>query len=209
MKRIGRLHVLTDVVLQCRFSHVELARQAVNGGADTVQFRHKGGSTRWLIDTASEIREVCRTAEVCFIVNDRLDVAMASDADGVHLGQDDFPIPLARKILGKDRIIGGSASTLEEALRCQAEGADYVGFGPVFPTGSKDDAGPVSGLNGLRDAVQRLTLPVVAIGGVHDANIHDIMRAGAWGVAVISAVCCRESPEGAARDLQVLLSGCS
>ncbi|MEW6665464.1 MAG: thiamine phosphate synthase [Thermodesulfobacteriota bacterium] len=207
MKRIGRLHVLTDVVLQGRFSHVELARQAVRGGADTIQFRHKGGSTRWLIDTAREMREVCRKAGVCFIVNDRLDVAIASDADGVHLGQDDFPIPLARKILGNDRIIGGSAATLEEAFRCEEEGADYVGFGPVFPTGSKDDAGPVSGIEGLRTAVRSLKLPVVAIGGIHAANIPDVMGAGAWGVAVISAVCCSEDPERAARELgQILLS---
>lgn len=207
MKRIGRLHVLTDVVLQRRFSHVELARQAISGGADTIQFRHKGGSTRWLIETAGEIREVCTKAGVCFIVNDRLDVAVASNADGVHLGQDDFPIPLARKILGKDRVIGGSAATLEEALRCEAEGADYVGFGPVYPTGSKDDAGPVSGIDGLRTVVRSLNLPVVAIGGIHNANILELMRTGAWGVAVISAVCCRESPECATRELrQILLS---
>ena len=210
MKRIGRLHVLTDVVLQSRFSHAELARQAITGGADTIQFRHKGGSTRWMIGTACEIREICRSAGVCFIVNDRMDVAMASDADGVHLGQDDFPIPLAREILGKNRIIGGSAATPEEALQCQAEGADYIGFGPVYATASKEDAGPVSGIQVLRRVVQSLSLPVVAIGGVQGANIPEIVSAGAWGVAVISAVCCRESPEGATRELwQILLSRCS
>jgi thiamine-phosphate pyrophosphorylase len=197
-------------MLQNRFSHLDLAQQAIAGGADTIQLRHKGGSTRRMIDIACEIREICSAAGVCFIVNDRLDVAMASDADGVHLGQDDFPIPLARKILGEDRIIGGSAATPEEALRCQAEGADYLGFGPVFPTGSKAGAGPVSGIEVLRNVVRGLTLPVVAIGGIQNSNIADIMGTGAWGIAVISAVCCRESPEHATRELlRILQSGCS
>lgn len=193
--------MLTDVALQSRFSHGELALQAIRGGADTIQFRHKGGSTRWLIATARELREICRKAGVCFIVNDRLDVAIASDADGVHLGQEDFPIPLAREILGRDRLIGGSAATLDEAVQCQRDGADYVGFGPVYPTASKEDAGPVSGIQGLRRVVRGLTVPVVAIGGVQGANVAEIMAAGARGVAVISAVCCRENPEQATREL--------
>lgn len=207
MKRIGRLHVLTETVLQSRFSHTELARLAISGGADTIQFRQKGGATRRMIETASEIKEICRKSGVTFIVNDRLDVAIASEADGVHLGQDDFPIPLARKLLGEDRIIGGSASTMEEALKCVNEGADYVGFGPVYPTSSKDDAGPVAGKKGLKEAAARIPVPVVAIGGITVLNLDEIMEAGAWGGAVISAVCCQEDPESAARALfRILLS---
>ena len=206
MKRIGRLHVLTDVVLQCRYSHVELARMAISGGADTIQFRQKSGSTRSMIETAREMKEVCRKAGVAFIVNDRIDVALASEADGVHLGQEDFPIPLARSLLGEDRIVGGSASTLEEAVRCRLAGADYVGFGPVCYTASKEDAGPVSGIALLREAVQKVPLPVVAIGGINAGNVGEVMGTGVWGVAVISSVCCQDDPQDAARCLWELLA---
>lgn len=206
MKPIGRFHVLTESVLQCRFSHVELTRMAISGGADTIQFRQKTGSTRSMIETAREMQRICREAGVTFIVNDRIDVALATEADGVHLGQDDFPIPLARSLLGKDRIIGGSASTPDEAFRCEREGADYVGFGPVFPTSSKEDAGPVSGLRVLREIVQKCALPVVAIGGISGRNISQVMETGARGAAVISAVCCQEDPGKAARGLCELLS---
>jgi thiamine-phosphate pyrophosphorylase len=201
MKRIGKLHVLTDVALQSRFSHLELARSAISGGADTIQFRQKTGSTRWMIEVAREMRQLCTKTGVTFIVNDRLDVAIASEADGVHLGQEDFPIPLARGILGHDRIIGGSAATMDEALKCVAEGADYVGFGPIYPTTSKEDAGPVSGIEWLKQVIEKIKLPVIAIGGIGKENAAEVMKAGAWGIAVISAVCCQEDPESATRAL--------
>ena len=201
MKTIGILHVLTDTVLQSRFSHVALTELAISGGADTIQFRQKDGSTKELIETATLMRRVCAEKGATFIVNDRVDVAIASEADGVHLGQDDFPIPLARKLLGKDRIIGGSAATLEEMENCIREGADYVGFGPVYPTGSKDDAGPVSGIDILKQIVESSPVPVIAIGGIDQNNASHVMGAGAHGIAVISAVCCREDPKEAARKL--------
>jgi thiamine-phosphate pyrophosphorylase len=147
------------------------------------------------------MKEVCAQAGVVFVVNDRLDVAIASEADGVHLGQDDFPIPLARTILGNDKIIGGSAVTLEETEKCLEEGADYVGFGPVFPTSSKDDAGPAAGLDFLKQAVEAVSIPIITIGGVSAENTPEVIRAGAWGIAVISAVCCQPDPEEAARRL--------
>ena len=201
MKSIGRLHVLTDVVLQSRFSHLELARSAIAGGADTIQYRQKSGSTREMIEVCRAIKKICSEAGAAFIVNDRLDVALAVDPDGVHLGQDDFPIPLARAILGPDRIIGGSAATLEEVAKCLNDGADYVGFGPVYPTGSKDDAGPVSGLEVLRQVVEMFPRPVIAIGGVDSSNAAEVVKAGAHGIAVISAVCCQDDPAAAARQL--------
>jgi thiamine-phosphate pyrophosphorylase len=205
MKRIGRLHVLTDVVLQSRFSHEELTRLAVAGGADTIQFRQKTGATRDMIQSAQRMRRLCEEEGVTFVVNDRIDVAMAVEAHGVHLGQNDFPIPLAREILGPNVIIGGSAATMDEARICLSEGADYVGFGPVFPTGSKDDAGPVSGLEILGEVVLAIPLPVIAIGGVSAENTGDIMKTGARGIAVISAVCCQKDPEGATRALYAAL----
>ncbi len=208
MKAIGRLHVLTDTVLQSRFSHAELTRLAIAGGADTIQFRQKGGPTREMIEVAKEMRDLCGEAGVLFIVNDRIDVAIASGADGVHLGQDDFPIPLARELLGKGAVIGGSAVTLAEAKKCHSEGADYVGFGPVYPTTSKDDAGPVTGLARLREVVENIPVPVIAIGGVVVENAREVLEAGALGIAVISAVCCQPDPEKATRALyEALLMG--
>lgn len=201
MKRIGRLHVITDTDLQDRFSHVELIKMAIAGGADTVQFRQKHGSTRTMIETARNLKSLCTSAGVIFIVNDRLDVAIASHSDGVHLGQDDFPIPLAREILGENKIIGGSAVTLDEARKCLDEGADYVGFGPVYPTASKADAGPVAGIDLMNKVSVKIPLPLIAIGGVNKDNIPEVIRAGAHGIAVISAVCCQDDPESATREL--------
>jgi thiamine-phosphate pyrophosphorylase len=207
-KKIGRLHILTDDVLQSTFSHVELAQLAIKGGADTIQFRQKMGSTKRLIEIARRMRELCFKENAIFIVNDRVDVAIAVDADGVHLGQEDFPIPLARKLLGKSKIIGGSAATPEEAERCFSEGADYVGFGPVYPTGSKSDAGPVSGPRILRRVVRKTSLPIIAIGGITREKVPEVMAAGAYGIAVISAVCCEKEPEAATRFLQNALKEC-
>ena len=206
MKQIGKLHILTDTVLQSRFSHMEITRLAIAGGADTIQYRQKSGSTREMIEIARNMKRLCSEAGVTFIVNDRLDVAIAAEADGVHLGQDDFPIPMARELLGEGRIIGGSAATLDEARKCLSEGADYVGFGPVYPTSSKDDAGPVSGIDILKQVVEIIPLPIIAIGGVGAENIPDVMRAGARGIAVISAVCCQDDPEDATRSLYQALN---
>jgi thiamine-phosphate pyrophosphorylase len=206
MKIIGRLHVLTDTFLQGRFSHLELTDQAISGGADTIQFRQKSGSTKEMIEIATGMRQLCNKKGAVFIVNDRIDVAIAAEADGVHLGQDDFPIPLARKLLGKDRIIGGSAATPEEIETCIREGADYVGYGPVYPTGSKADAGPVSGIDALKRIVSSTSVPVIAIGGIDQSNARPVMGAGAHGIAVISAVCCRDDPKQAARILHDTIS---
>jgi thiamine-phosphate diphosphorylase len=158
-----------------------------------------------MIRVAEQMRALCKKAGVSFVVNDRVDVAIASHADGVHLGQDDFPIPLARKLLGKRVIIGGSASTMEEARKCLLEGADYIGFGPVYPTTSKEDAGPVGGLDLLKQIVQAIPLPIVAIGGIGRENTSLVMKAGVHGIAVISAVCCQEDPVEAAKCLRRLL----
>ena len=201
MKRIGKLHVLTDVVLQSRFSHSELAAMAISGGADTIQFRQKSGSTREMIEACKEIKAICFKAGVTFIVNDRVDVALAVEADGVHLGQDDFPPSLARELLGKDCIIGGSAGDMCEAMKCLSDGVDYIGFGPVYTTTSKDDAGPACGINTMKEIFKKVHLPVIAIGGIDVGNVDEVMGAGANGIAVISSVCCQEDPALATRLL--------
>ncbi len=200
-KQIGQYHVLTDTVLQSRFSHAELTKLAIAGGADTIQFRVKIGATREMIGMARKLKQLCAEAGITFLVNDRVDVAIAADADGVHLGQDDFPILLARELLGESRIIGRSAATLKEARKCLAEGVDYIGFGPVYPTTSKADAGPVSGIELLKQVVEAVPLPIIAIGSINADNTAEVMQAGAHGIAVISAVCCQENPEQATRAL--------
>jgi len=205
MKPVGRLHVLTDTGLQKRYSHIELAEMAIAGGADAIQFRQKHGSTREMIETACRMRELCVKAGVTFIVNDRVDIAIASKADGVHLGQDDFPIALARRILGNDKIIGGSAGNIDEAVNCADEGADYIGFGPVFQTSSKKDAGPAAGIEGIKSLFGRINIPVIAIGGINSGNVSLITGAGAYGIAVISAVCCAEDPTSATELLKEAL----
>ena len=197
--------MITDTLLQTCHSHVQLATFAIAGGADVIQFREKGGSTKEMIRAAEQMQALCTSAGVTFIVNDRVDVAIASGADGVHLGQDDFPIALARKLLGEKAIIGGSAGSLDEAQKCLTEGADYIGFGPVYPTASKADAGPAGGLDLLRRIVETVPLPIVAIGGITTANTPLLMEAGAHGIAVISAVCCQEDPTEAARSLRCVL----
>ncbi len=201
MKKIGKLHVLTDTDLQSSFSHMQLAELAIAGGADTIQFRQKSGETIQLIRVAEQIQALCKRAGACFIVNDRVDVAIASHADGVHLGQGDFPIPLARKLLGETVIIGGSAGNEEEARKCFLEGADYIGFGPVFSTSSKIDAGPASGLELFSQIVEKIPLPIVAIGGINKDNVLLVRESGAHGIAVISAVCCDKNPQEATRRL--------
>jgi thiamine-phosphate pyrophosphorylase len=205
MRRVGRLHVLTDVARQSRFDHAELARLALAGGADAIQFREKSGPTRGMIEIARALAGICRDRGACLIVNDRLDVALAADADGVHLGLDDFPPSLARAILGADRVIGASARTVEEAIEGMRAGADYIGAGPVYATGSKPDASPPIGAAGLRAIVRAVEIPVIAIGGVTAERVAEILAAGAHGIAVIEAVAGDPDPAAAARRLREAL----
>ena len=201
-KRIGRFHVLTDLRFQQRFSHAELACLAAQGGADTIQFRQKSGSVRNMLAEAKRAASVCRERGVPFLVNDRLDVALACRADGIHLGQQDFPVREARRIMGPEAIIGGTATTVEEALAMQEAGADYAGFGPVFPTTSKDNPAPVKGVTNLAQVCKAVRIPVIAIAGISVERIGPVIRAGAHGVAVMTGVTTAENPARAARALR-------
>jgi len=205
MIRIGRLHILTDRSLQERWSHLELARAALEGGADTVQYRSKGGSTRSMILEAAEIRELCRRRGTPLIVNDRVDVAIAADADGVHLGDDDFPLTLARDLLGPHRILGGSSDDAEQAAQRRLDGADYAGIGPVFATASKRDTGPVLGLDGLARAVRASGIPLIAIGGIGPENLASVLATGVHGVAILGAICLADDPAAAVARLRQIL----
>ncbi len=205
MRLTGRLHVLTDTDLQDRLTHREIAERAIAGGADCIQFRQKHGSTRALITQARDVADLCRRKGRALIINDRIDVAIAADAAGVHLGQEDFPISLARELLGPDKIIGGSAGNLEEARAAERAGADYVGFGAVYGTRSKQDASAPQGLERLTEVAKGLEIPVIAIGGIGSEQVAEVLGAGAHGVAVIEAVTLTEDPEDAARRMRAAI----
>ncbi len=194
------LYVITD--RRWGRSHLEVARAAIEGGATAIQLRDKEATTRELIEAGRALRDLTREREVAFIINDRVDVALAVDADGVHVGQDDMPATLARKLVGPDRVVGVSASTVEEALQAEADGADYISASPVFSTPTKPDAAPPIGLDGLRAFVEAVHVPVIAIGGINESNVEEVIGAGAAGVAVISAVVAAPDIVAAARRLR-------
>jgi len=198
--RLGRLHVITDAVLQTRFSHVELARLAAAGGADTIQLREKRPvTTQSLVETAVAMRRVLEGTGIELVVDDRVDVALAAGAHAVHLGRDDLDVATARAILGAGALIGGTANSLAEALRVAATDVDYLGVGPVFGTRSKANPAPPLGLDGLRAIVEAVRKPVVAIGSITADRVRSILDVGAYGVAVLSAVVCEADPAEAAR----------
>jgi thiamine-phosphate pyrophosphorylase len=179
-----------------------VAREAVAGGATALQLHIKGAGDRDYLSRARELVVVARACGVPLIINDRPDLAAAAGADGVHLGQDDFPVGPARELLGPSPVIGASCDTVEETLAAASQGADYVGVGPVFPTASKQDAGPVMGLDGFAAVAVRAPLPVVAIGGISEANAEDLIRAGAAGVAVVSHICSAQDVRAACATLR-------
>jgi thiamine-phosphate diphosphorylase len=162
-------------------------QQALAAGVRFFQYRDKKGTRKELYETSLRLSGIARDAQACFIVNDHADIALAVDADGVHLGQDDLPIEYARKLVGKDKFIGISTHNLEQARTAEREGADYVGFGPLFPTATKD-AGQVQGARSLALIKQAVSVPVIAIGGITHDTVREVILNGADGVAVISAI---------------------
>jgi thiamine-phosphate pyrophosphorylase len=201
-----RLCVITDERLGRGRSHVEIAEAAIRGGADVIQLRDKTASGRLLYEIAIALRRLTRDAGVPFIVNDRLDVALAADADGVHVGRHDLPAAAARRILGPGRILGVSAETLEDAVTAARDGADYLGVGPVFEArSSKADAGEPLGLDLVARIRRECRLPIVAIGGIDAGNARLVRDAGADAAAVISAVVSADDIAEAARHLKRLL----
>jgi thiamine-phosphate pyrophosphorylase len=195
------LYIITIDLPESKRTHIDIARETILGGATIVQLREKTGSTRKILETAYEIRKLTQKAKIPFIINDRLDIAMAVNSDGVHLGQEDMPLNIARKILGKDRVIGISATNLEEAIEAESQGADYLGVGPIFATPSKEDAAEPMGLGGLAEIRKKVKIPIVAIGGISWENMGEVIRAGADGVAVISAIAGAPDMKKATSDL--------
>lgn len=201
MGRISGLYVITDENLCPGRTHIEIARAALAGGARIIQIRDKRASDRKFYEDAVCLRELTEEVGALFFINDRVDVAAAVGADGINIGQADIPVEIARGLLGDDAIIGVSADCLEQAVQAQEDGADYVGFGPVFRTTTKLDAGAVSGLETLRKVCHEVSLPVIAIGGIGLANIGSVAANGAACAAVVSAVACAENMITATADL--------
>ena len=178
--------------------------EAILGGVTLVQLREKEISSKEYLELAQRVKEVTDRHDIPLIINDRIDIALAIDADGVHLGPDDLPVPLARKLLGGGKIIGSSAASVDEALLFQAQGADYLGVGAVFPTATKLGTEKV-GLEDLRGIKSAVHIPVVAIGGINAENAKPVMETGVDGVAVVSAIMNQTDIREAARQLLSLL----
>lgn len=201
-----RLYVITDERVSRGRSHLEVAEAAIRGGADVIQLRDKSASSGSLYRTAVALRRLTRDANVPFIVNDRLDIALAVDADGVHVGQDDMPAAVVRRLLGPGKLLGVSAETPEEALRAETDGADYLGVGPIFEAReTKADAGAPKGPGMVAPIRSRCRLPVVAIGGIKAGNARSVREAGADAVAVISEIVGADDVAQAARRMKDLL----
>jgi thiamine-phosphate pyrophosphorylase len=198
-------YIITNANIVAGRDHVEGARQALEGGADVIQFREKKMDTGEMIRVCATIQDLCRQHRAVFIVNDRVDVALAMDADGVHVGQEDMPATTARRLIGPHKILGVSASDVVKARKAQADGADYIGTGMIFAAGVKKDIGVVRGLSALRDVSRAVEIPVVAIGGIDHGNAASCIEAGAAGCAVITAVIGAPDVTQATRNLAQII----
>ena len=207
MKKIGKLCVITDTAVQNKYTHFKIAEMALKGGADIIQLRDKSMPSNELAETAVKIKKLCRKYRALFIVNDRVDIAMISDADGVHLGKTDIPVFEARKLLGKNKIIGGTAHSLNEARQRVKEGADYIGFGHIYATNSKHKPGKPKGTAYLKRLVKEIKIPVLAIGGINPGNIDEVVNTGVHGSAVIGGVINSGNPVKAVKELRKKIYG--
>ena len=180
----------------------DMTRYVLEAGVTFVQYRDKEKTRREIYEEAVGLRELTRSFDAVFIVNDHADIALAVDADGVHLGQDDLPLEEARRIMG-NRIIGISTHSLEQAREAEAGGADYIGFGPIFQTATKD-AGIPQGVDILKIIKQNVNIPVVAIGGIGIGSVADVMDAGADCIAVATAICSGDITENARKFIRIL-----
>lgn len=200
------LYVVTDREILGEKDLIKSIEQAILGGATVVQLREKNISTKDFHKIAIEAKKVTSKYKVPLIINDRIDIVLSSEADGLHIGQDDMPLEIARTILGEEKIIGVSVRSVSEAIVAEKRGADYLGVGAVFPTESKSDATLV-GLTELKRIKDKVNIPVVAIGGINETNTKEVMEHKADGVAVISAVFSKEDITDASKALLKIIRG--
>ena len=174
--------------------------EGIKGGVSVVQIREKTADTLDFYNLALQVKEITTRYNVPLIINDRVDVALAIDADGVHVGQSDMPCDVTRKLVGPDKIVGVSAATIEEAQKAEKDGADYIGTGAVFPTATKDDAPKITKKD-LKDVVDSINIPVVAIGGINKENAGELNDTGIAGLSVVSAIMSADNPKKASEEL--------
>jgi thiamine-phosphate pyrophosphorylase len=198
---LSGIYVITDEGLIPGRTHAEIARAALAGGAAVIQLRDKSASDEYLIEAGREIRRLTSEAGALFIVNDRLDVALACGADGLHVGQSDSPACELRPLL-MGKLLGVSVLNAEQAAKARADGADHLGVGPIFATATKPDADPPTGLDAIMECKHASGgLPIVAIGGISESNLAEVKRAGADSAAIISAIVCADDMVAATRRL--------
>ena len=200
VERISGLYVILDRQFLLGREEVDVARQIIEGGARVIQLRGKQSKKGELLIVAQKLREFCRQTGTQFIINDYLDLAMAVNADGLHVGQEDLPLSVIRRELPIDKIVGCSVKTLSQAKKAQTEGADYIAVGSMFPTTTKREA-TVVGVDMLKELKRTVSTPVVAIGGINQNNVDEVVAAGADAIAVISAVLGGEDVKGAVQKL--------
>ena len=199
LKNIG-LYFITDAGLSKK-DIFEDVKAAIKGGVKIVQYREKNKTKEGMIEEAKKIKEICKGNNVFFLINDSVDIALEVGADGVHLGLDDISYEKARKLLGKEKIIGLTAHNMEEAINFEKIGADYIGVSPVFGTTTKKDAGRAMGLEKFRKIVNAVNIPCIGIGGINEDNMEEVIKAGADGVAMISAIVTKDDVEETVRDI--------
>ncbi|MDD4601808.1 Thiamine-phosphate synthase [bioreactor metagenome] len=195
-----RLYLVTDREIIGSKSFYASIEQAIDGGVTFLQLREKSISSREFYQLAQSVKKIAVRFNIPLVINDRLDIALAVDADGVHVGQSDLPVEVARQLLGPNKIIGVSASQVDEALAAEQGGADYLGVGAIFPTGTKTDARLVS-LTELEKIKQIVNIPVVAIGGINEENAAAVMDTGIDGISVVSAILAKENTKQASAKL--------
>lgn len=203
--KISGLYFITDSRLS-RQGIAADAQQVIEAGCAIVQYREKEKETGEMVAEAKQIAALCKENKILFLINDRVDVALAVEADGVHLGQQDMPCAIARKLLGKNKTIGLTVHSVEEAIEAQRQGVDYVSVSPIFATETKPDAGKPVGIELIKEIKEKVSLPVVAIGGINEQNLRQVLEAGADAVAIISAIVCSKNVRETARRIVKALS---
>lgn len=198
------LYLITKPYSQAKGDYLRILEKALKGGVSLLQWREKEGDTGALYRLAKEAQTLAKEYQTPFLINDRLDLVLALEADGLHVGQKDLPAKLARQLLGPKKLLGVSAGDLSEALQAEEDGADYIGVGSIFPTSSKKDATPLS-IEALKGICQAVTIPVVAIGGMTLDRLPFLKESGIQGVAVLSSVWDHECPTKAVQDLKQVM----
>jgi len=194
-------YFITDA-LTSRAGNISDVKNAVAAGVETVQYREKRKSAKDMCAEAIELRKICKN--ITFLINDRVDIALSVNADGVHLGGDDLPYPAARKLLGKNKLIGLTAHNLKEAKEAENMGADYIGVSPIFKTATKPDAGKPSGIKLIKEIKRSVSIPVIAIGGIALSNASEVISSGADGLAAMAAVVTKPDVKKSIREFQLL-----